>query len=282
MDEQAHCEAAADCLPLHAFARVRALRPTASHRPVPGSPTPTAFTVEAQGEAKRNPGRAIPKGAAPQRGRRGVARACGWRRVTAAGSAPVGAGSIITGFPGVALRSTPGCHRARLWRGGGRSRQAWRANPAAQGKTVAAHGQAQRKPSQPRRRSIGAQSAILLALAVLLSGCALGLPFRSPRTDLKLRIQSPNPALYTVRVALDPPADYAVGADGSVAFTVPSFRSRADHVYLCGLKIKDATATRVPVIELRRGTRVARKLSLEQASRLPQDDTGRRIVKFSE
>ena len=75
-------------------------------------------------------------------------------------------------------------------------------------------------------------------------------------------------------------AEYQVGADGRVQFTVPSFRNGCD-VYLFGLlKTRDGSAANVRIVELQRDSRTVRKLSLSQIARLKKDETGDAIVRM--
>ncbi len=120
----------------------------------------------------------------------------------------------------------------------------------------------------------------LLAAMVVLSGCALANPGASARTEVKLRLQTPTPERYTVRVALEPVTDYRVGPNGTVEFTVRPF-VHGDCWYLFGaIRICDGSPERVPVIEVRRDQRVHRKLSLAQTASLPADDSGYRILRL--
>src|SRR5262245_51867140 len=126
------------------------------------------------------------------------------------------------------------------------------------------------QPSSPSEEPIAVgQRALLilasLALALLASGCVYALRGGSDPTDVKLRVQTPQPQQHIVRVALNREgADYRVGSDGRVEFTVPRFSNGCD-VYVFGfIKTRDGSAEGVRLVELHRDARVLRKLSLRQ------------------
>jgi hypothetical protein len=88
------------------------------------------------------------------------------------------------------------------------------------------------------------------------------------------------PQQYIVHVAVDTPADYPVASDGRVEFTVPRFGNGCD-VYIFGvIKTRHGSAESVRVVELRRDTRVVRRLSLAQISELPKDEAGFSLVRI--
>ena len=126
-------------------------------------------------------------------------------------------------------------------------------------------------------------SVLTLLIVTLLTGCAYSLHPYSRPADVKLRVQSARPESYAVRVtAAEPPSDYPVAPDGRVTFPVPSFR-RGCSTYLFGvMKIGDATPERIRVVEVRRGQRVVRKMSLSQIAKLPEDASGYRLVKVQD
>lgn len=117
----------------------------------------------------------------------------------------------------------------------------------------------------------------------MLTGCAYSLHPYSRPAEVKLRVKSMQPEDCTVRVtAAEPPSDYPVASDGQVTFTVPSFR-RGCSTYLFGvIKISDASPERIQIVEVRRGQRVLRKLSLTQIAELPEDASGYRILKVGD
>jgi hypothetical protein len=125
-------------------------------------------------------------------------------------------------------------------------------------------------------------SFLAFLLIAMLADCVYALPVSNPSTNVKLRLQSPQPQSYSVRVIVqDAPTDYPVTADGRVNLTVLPFRDGCT-VYFLGLKVKDATPERMRVIEVRRGERTIRRLSLEQITKLKQDDAGYRLVKVGD
>ncbi len=122
----------------------------------------------------------------------------------------------------------------------------------------------------------------LLVLAFLASGCVIAKRVRSPVTEVRLRVVTARPRQYSIRVALDQPADYPVAADGHLSFTVPSVKGGCD-VYLFGaIKVQDGSAENVRVVEVRREGRVIRRLSLSQIAKLLKDEAGYDVVKVGD
>ena len=116
------------------------------------------------------------------------------------------------------------------------------------------------------------------SLTLLASGCVCALHESSAETQLKLRLQSPQPEQLTVRVALEPSVDYQADQSGHVEFTVPRFSHGCD-LYVFGVvKTRDGSAEDVRIVEVRRGQRVLRKLSLAEIAKLLTDTEGYRIV----
>jgi hypothetical protein len=119
----------------------------------------------------------------------------------------------------------------------------------------------------------------IVLVELLLSGCVYALHVSSDPTDVRLKIQAPQPQDYTARVALEDLPDNPVAPDGTVSFTVPRFSHGCD-VYVFGiLKTRDGSAENVRVVELRRSGQVVRKLSLAQIAKLPVDTAGYRTIK---
>jgi len=116
-----------------------------------------------------------------------------------------------------------------------------------------------------------------LVLCVLLCGCVTVLhPYNQPSKE-KLRLQSPTPQQYTIRVA--DKTEYQVAADGRVTVDVPQLE-RGCATYLLGVvKVKDSPSEDVPAIHLKKDGRIVRKLSLNDIAKLPVDDEGYRLVK---
>src|SRR4051794_37677750 len=117
-----------------------------------------------------------------------------------------------------------------------------------------------------------------LFLASFLSGCVSALMEGSRPTDVRLKLESPQPQQYIARVALESSVEYPVPSDGRVQFTVPSFHNGCSYYFL-GIETHDGSAEALRVIELRRGELVVRRLSLREIAKLPQDEAGFRIVR---
>jgi len=119
-----------------------------------------------------------------------------------------------------------------------------------------------------------------LLLVTGLSGCAYVLPACSRPANVQLKVQASQPERYAIRVtALEPPSDYSVAADGRVTFTVPSFREGCSIYLFEVVKVADARPERIPVVQVLREGRTVRKLSLARIAKLPEDDSGYRIVR---
>ena len=118
------------------------------------------------------------------------------------------------------------------------------------------------------------------SLALACSGCvkALGMSGSIP---VQLRVTCSQPQHYSVRVKRgEPAANYPVGTNGAVVFSVPLYRGCS--TYLCGVKVGDGSGKGERVVELRRGERVVRTLSLRQIAKLPTDETGYKLVKIGD
>ena len=119
--------------------------------------------------------------------------------------------------------------------------------------------------------------ASLVVLSALLCGCVNALrPYNQP-SQQKVRVQSPTPLRYTVRVA--DKTNYPVAPDGRVTLDVPRLE-RGCATYLFGVvKVNDGSPYDVPAIHLNRDGRTIRKLSLNDLAKLPVDEQGYRLVK---
>lgn len=126
-------------------------------------------------------------------------------------------------------------------------------------------------------------SFLPLFLVTLLTGCAYHLhPFSTP-TVVKIQLQSERPERYVVRVtAKEPSSDYPVTQDGRVTFTVPPFRRGCSTYLFDVIRLSDLRPEHTRVVEVRREQRIVRKLSLSQIEKLPEDESGYRIVKVKD
>ena len=122
----------------------------------------------------------------------------------------------------------------------------------------------------------------VLPFALLASGCVYALRTARAPTDVKLLVQAFHPQQYIVRVVVDSPADYPVGSDGRVQFTVPRFSNGCD-VYVLGfIKARDGSGESVRLVELRRDARIVRRFSLAQISKLPRDEAGNSLIRVGD
>ena len=116
----------------------------------------------------------------------------------------------------------------------------------------------------------------LLAGCLALCGCVHVLRPYNRLSEQKVRVQSPNPQQYSVKVADE--AAVPIPADGRITIQVPRLE-RGCAVRIFGVQIKDYSAYDLPAIRLNRGKRTVRRLSLNDLSKLPVDEQGYRLLK---
>lgn len=117
---------------------------------------------------------------------------------------------------------------------------------------------------------------------ILASGCVTSLHEASTPTEVKFHLQIVRPQQLTVRVALEPPAEYPIPQNGRVAFTVPGFNHGCDVYFLGFIKTRDGSAEQVRVVEVRDAEGVLRRFSLSQIANLPKDEAGYSVVKIGD
>jgi hypothetical protein len=101
-------------------------------------------------------------------------------------------------------------------------------------------------------------------------------PYNPPSQE-KLRVQSQTPEQYIIRVADQ--IDYLVSPDGGVLVNIPRLeRGCATHLFGL-LQIIDSSPYNVQAIQVRKGERIIRKLSLNDLAELPIDGAGYHLVK---
>jgi hypothetical protein len=141
-------------------------------------------------------------------------------------------------------------------------------------------------PFGPKLKAFG-QTRALAFITILpvtfLMGCAYTLPPRSHQADIKLKVQASQPERHAIRVAaVEPPTDYPVPTDGRVSFTVPPFRQGCSVYLFEFIRIADGKPEHLRIVEVRRGERVLRRLSLTQLASLPEDEAGYRVVRVGD
>ncbi|MEO7299851.1 MAG: hypothetical protein ABI042_14890 [Verrucomicrobiota bacterium] len=123
------------------------------------------------------------------------------------------------------------------------------------------------------------RAAYLLALSIifLFCGCVNSLhPYNTP-SDQTLKIVSPTPQQYVLKVndALNGLSKhYEVGSDGIVNFHVPSLPRGCAVRFLDVIKIADHRLEDVQAIELVKDGKSVRKLSLDDIAKLELDPNG--------
>ena len=112
---------------------------------------------------------------------------------------------------------------------------------------------------------------VCACLALAGSGCAI-VRRVSSASEEKLRVQSPLPERYAVRVAAQSSTnDFVVCPDGRVTIAVPGMGPGCTS-YLFGLRglpMNDQSPYTWRVIHVMRGAEIVRSLSLKQIGRLP-------------
>jgi hypothetical protein len=120
----------------------------------------------------------------------------------------------------------------------------------------------------------------ILLITPILSGCTYVLhPYNAP-VDETIRIVSPRPEEFSIRVDNDDRiTDYKVGSNGIVSFHVPRLPRGCAVYFLDTVKISDHRSEGFRAINLTRGERVVRKLSLNDLAKLPLGNGGVRELK---
>src|SRR5258708_28929254 len=120
----------------------------------------------------------------------------------------------------------------------------------------------------------------MLLITPLLSGYYWSLhPYNTP-VDETIRIVSPRPEEYKIRIDDDEKiTDYKVDSDGLVSFHVPRLPRGCAVYFLNTVKISDHRSEGFRAIKLTRGDRVVRKLSLNDLAKLPSGSGGIRELK---
>lgn len=126
-------------------------------------------------------------------------------------------------------------------------------------------------------------SAVFSAFLLMFCGCVNSLhPYNTP-SDQTLKIVSPTPQEYVLRVndALNGRyKDYQVGSDSVVNFHVPSLPRGCAVRFLGVVKIADNRPEDVRAIELLKDGKSIRKLSLDDIAKLELDSNGVACVKL--
>lgn len=129
------------------------------------------------------------------------------------------------------------------------------------------------------------EGAFLLILFLLLavggSGCVYANQPSSSPTDVKLKIEAPQPQMYSVRVTRPETNDYQVDNDGLVEFSVRPFQNGCN-VYLLGcIKTRDGSASNAPIIQVRKGDRTICELSIAQVEKQSTNEMGFHVVRIA-
>ncbi len=126
---------------------------------------------------------------------------------------------------------------------------------------------------------LGAALFTVLAAGLVSAGCAYALQPAVPASQYRLKVAAPAPTLYSIRLRLAEPRDYAVPADGRVMLDVPAYRLGCK-VYIFGaIKVRGGSSPfPAKVVDVSTGGRVVRQLSLKQVIALPVDPEGYHLL----
>ena len=126
-------------------------------------------------------------------------------------------------------------------------------------------------------------TVLLIGVISMLAGCVYRLPAGTPPSQELIRIVSSIPEQYTLQVNAGTVNEYAVPHDGRVKIAVPAYR-RSCGVYLLNfIKVGGyGDPLKSWSISVSHNGRTVRKLSLRAAEKLPTDDAGYRMVRFTD
>ena len=120
---------------------------------------------------------------------------------------------------------------------------------------------------------------MLASSAIVLTGCAYALTPPVVQPPFQLRLVSPHPAIYTIRVAGIAPKAYAIPSDGRVSLDVPVL------FHGCYVSLLGVIPIRGPIdesgkkmVEVQRANGTSRKLSFRQLFELPRDGQGYHLL----
>jgi len=117
-----------------------------------------------------------------------------------------------------------------------------------------------------------------MMLAIVFCGCVTALRQSNIPSQEKLRVQSPMPEKYLIRVA--DKTNYEVASNGCVIVDVPILEHGCT-MYLLGIiKVMDSSPSNLSAIHLNKGHQTVRKFSLNDIAKLPIDNEGYHLVKF--
>jgi len=122
-------------------------------------------------------------------------------------------------------------------------------------------------------------------LFILLLSHSVGCVYRlhPPQfpSERQLRIVTPSPEHFTVRVAVGNPKEYDVASDGKVKLAIPAYREGCGP-YLFGIKLHSKeNVEQAKTISVVNGVTVVRTLSLNDLFRLPVDSEGYFVLRLS-
>jgi hypothetical protein len=132
------------------------------------------------------------------------------------------------------------------------------------------------------RHTCGLAVSLGAMLIAPLAGCAYRLPAGSPRQEQRIKLVSPSPEQFTLRVRLSELRDYPVPPNGRVTLDIPAYRGGCT-VYLFH-KIR---ITRGPNpytekrVELLAGRNKVHRISIQQIAHLPLDPDGYHVLSVS-
>ena len=120
-------------------------------------------------------------------------------------------------------------------------------------------------------------SACVFWICVVVTGCVHTDGPYNQCARVKLRLDSASPQAYSVHV--ESKGDCIIDANGCAVVDVPRVR-RGRATYLLGVvKVGDLSPDDIPVVDLKKGDRTVRKLSLNDLKRLAIDSDGYSLLR---
>ena len=115
-------------------------------------------------------------------------------------------------------------------------------------------------------------------IALTCSGCVYALNKYNQPYDTAIRIQSQDPEQYMVHVDADG-GSIQTNANGTISVHVPRLPRACDVIFL-GVPLTSRNGVDRDVIHVRKGTKLVKKLSINDLRNLPQDAEGVGLVKM--
>ena len=145
--------------------------------------------------------------------------------------------------------------------------------------SVAAEMKTRRIESNPNQLVAAASFGLVLILNFTLAGCACSLPAPRLASQQRLRVVSPSPENFVLRLRIREPRDYRVPTDGRVTLDIPAYRAGCSEYLFGKLRIqRGADPFTAKNIDVAISGKITRQLSLKEISALPTDAEGYHLL----